>query len=143
KNLLGDKLNIGANIKDVFQQWEIDDDINVIKEKINEKRFNFIISSIAESDHILLTGIKVSDFSHLEKENEALKSLNRDLMAAIENSYDAIYITDRQGKTLLTNSAIERISGIPKEYYIGKSIDSLVERGILKSSITHPVVKQK
>src|SRR5699024_7894304 len=52
-------------------------------------------------------------------------------------------ITDRQGKTLLTNSAIERISGIPKEYNIGKSIDSLVERGILKSSITHPVVKQK
>lgn len=72
-----------------------------------------------------------------------MQSLNRELDAIIENSYDGIYITDSKGKTLKTNSAIERITGIPKEYYIGKNVNALIERGILKNSVTNKVVKLK
>src|SRR5699024_3617055 len=31
----------------------------------------------------------------------------------------------------------------PKEYYIGKNVNALIKRGILKSSVTHKVVKQQ
>ncbi|UFJ43029.1 PAS domain-containing protein [Brevibacillus humidisoli] len=59
--------------------------------------------------------------SHLQQKIAELDKLNRELDAIIENSYDAIYITDHNGTTLKTNSAIERITGIPKEYYYGKN----------------------
>src|SRR5699024_12303972 len=61
----------------------------------------------------------------------------------IDVSYDGIYITDKHGKTLKTNSAIERITGIPKEYYIGKNVDELIDRGTLRGSVTHLVQKNK
>ncbi|SET34687.1 PAS domain S-box-containing protein [Salinibacillus kushneri] len=80
---------------------------------------------------------------NLQRENENLKDVNRELDAIIENSYDGIYITDKNGITLKTNSAIERITGIPKDYYIGKHVDDLIKRGILKNSVTNRVVKEK
>ncbi|WP_245920632.1 sigma-54 interaction domain-containing protein [Melghirimyces profundicolus] len=64
-----------------------------------------------------------------------------ELDAVIENAYDCIYITDRHGITLHTNSAIERLTGIPKEYYIGKDVRYLERRGILKKSVTLEVLK--
>ncbi|WP_252314996.1 PAS domain S-box protein [Sinobaca sp. H24] len=77
------------------------------------------------------------------EETEQLRQSNRALDAIIESSYDGIYITDNKGNTLKTNSAIERITGIPKEYYIGKNIHDLINRGILKESISDKVIKQK
>src|SRR5699024_5691896 len=79
----------------------------------------------------------------LFEEKETLKTLNKNLSAVIDVSYDGIYITDKHGKTLKTNSAIERITGIPKEYYIGKNVDELIDRGILRGSVTHLVQKNK
>lgn len=64
-----------------------------------------------------------------------------DLDTLIENSYDCIYITDHNGITLHTNSAIERLTGIPKEYYVGKDVRYLEKRGILKKSVTLEVLK--
>ncbi|GAA0480029.1 sigma 54-interacting transcriptional regulator [Salinibacillus aidingensis] len=83
------------------------------------------------------------DGVNLQKENQNLKDVNRELDAIIENSYDGIYITDKNGVTLKTNSAIERITGIPKEYYIGKNVKDLIKRGILKNSVTRKVVEEK
>ncbi|WP_018922668.1 sigma-54 interaction domain-containing protein [Salsuginibacillus kocurii] len=78
----------------------------------------------------------------LEKVRE-LDTYNRELDAIIESSYDGFYITDHEGKTLNVNSAIERITGIPKEYYVGKNINDLLQRGILKESVTHKVLDKK
>ncbi len=64
-----------------------------------------------------------------------------DLDTLIEHSYDCIYITDQNGITLHTNSAIERLTGIPKEYYIGKDVRYLEKRGILKKSVTLEVLR--
>ena len=64
-----------------------------------------------------------------------------DLDTLLENSYDCIYITDHNGITLHTNSAIERLTGIPKEYYIGKDVRYLEKRGILKKSVTLEVLR--
>ncbi|UXH43514.1 sigma 54-interacting transcriptional regulator [Rossellomorea vietnamensis] len=86
---------------------------------------------------------ELSELEQVTQEVKELRTLNRELEAIIESSYDVIYITDKNGVTLKTNSAIERITGIPKEYYIGKSVDALMKRGILKSSVTQKVIEQK
>lgn len=83
-----------------------------------------------------------TEISLLRGKVKELDRLNRELETIIENSYDVIYITDREGKTLRTNTAIERITGIPKEYYAGKNVNNLVERGILKESVTSKVVEK-
>jgi PAS domain S-box-containing protein len=83
-----------------------------------------------------------STMLELQQKVKDLDNLNRELDTIIENSYDVIYITDRDGNTLKTNSAIERITGIPKNYYIGKNVKDLMGRGILKESVTFKVVEQ-
>lgn len=83
------------------------------------------------------------EYTALLEEAEQLRQSNRALDAIIESSYDGIYITDNKGNTLKTNSAIERITGIPKEYYIGKNINDLINRGILKESVSDKVIKTK
>lgn len=79
----------------------------------------------------------------LQQKISELEQLNRELDTIIENSYDVIYITDKQGNTLKTNSAIERITGIPKHYFIGKNVTDLMNRGILKESVTFKVIEQE
>jgi PAS domain S-box-containing protein len=78
----------------------------------------------------------------LEQKIKELEQVTRELDTIIESSYDVIYITDGEGMTLQTNSAIERISGIPKDYFIGKNVRELIDRGILRESVTLKVVEQ-
>ncbi|MEV5116814.1 sigma 54-interacting transcriptional regulator [Peribacillus frigoritolerans] len=94
-----------------------------------------------DADNILYIGRETEFLDDLLIDAHETDKLNRALDAIIENSYDGIYITDQDGITLYTNSAIERITSIPKEYYIGKSVDQLIKRGILNASVTHKVVK--
>lgn len=110
------------------------------KIKSNKVLLHKVINS-EESAYILFFCGK--DYTALLEETEQLRQSNRALDAIIESSYDGIYITDNKGNTLKTNSAIERITGIPKEYYIGKNIHDLINRGILKESISDKVIKTK
>ncbi|WP_160141577.1 sigma-54 interaction domain-containing protein [Salicibibacter halophilus] len=71
------------------------------------------------------------------------EEMERELNSLLESAYDAIYITDAEGTTLKTNPAIERITKIPRDYYIGKNVNQLVERGILEESVTFRVVEEK
>ncbi|WP_085993049.1 sigma-54 interaction domain-containing protein [Oceanobacillus senegalensis] len=138
-----DDVNIGTNISDIFSDWELYSDSKFIHAEYNDRAFVFIKSICNNSKEILLLGIETNELSNLAKENKNLKSLNRELDAIIENSYDGIYITDNKGTTLKTNSAIERITSIPKDYYIGKNVNDLIKRGILKNSVTNKVLEYK
>ena len=91
----------------------------------------------------MYVGVFSQEMDEMFNELEALKIINRNLDAIIDSSFDGIYLTDREGTTIKTNSAIERITGIPKEYYIGKKVDYLIERGILEASLGDRVIKQK
>jgi PAS domain S-box-containing protein len=132
------------NIRDVFQQWE----------ELGEHLFSVEFHGDPYLLHrhpivhegqkmILYMAANGSPLKLLQQKVAELDKLNRELDAIIENSYDAIYITDKQGTTVKTNSAIERITGIPKEYYLGKNTRALMQRGILKDSVTFKVLKQR
>lgn len=134
---------IGRKIGVLFYEWKEITDNQAIA-NLNEKWYlvqqkKIVTDNEEKRMYLLLDG---TNYYQLQKEVKNLDKLNRELDAIIENSYDGIYITDRHGMTLKTNSAIERISGIPKQYYIGKNVRSLVERGILKESTTFKVLKQ-
>lgn len=72
-----------------------------------------------------------------------IKQKNNEFKAAIESSYDGIWITDGGGNTLFINKAIERITGLSKEKVIGKNMKELVEKGVFNVSATLEAMKQK
>jgi PAS domain S-box-containing protein len=133
---------INCNINDIFTDWEEVRNGKLIKAKLDgENQLFFPIKM--ENDHTLFVGNIFNEVNLILEEVEELHKVNRHLDAIIENSYDGIYITDKDGITMKTNSAIERITGIPKEYYINKNVNDLVTRGILKSSVTREVLEKK
>jgi PAS domain S-box-containing protein len=130
-------------VNELFKAWESLDDGKLIHANSKDTSFVFMKQSLDEGAHYVYIGTQSSEIERLKQELKEAKILNQELDAIIENSYDGIYITDKNGVTLKTNSAIERITGIPKEYYIGKNVDDLMKRGILKSSVTYKVLEQK
>ncbi|KON69028.1 sigma-54 specific transcriptional regulator [Peribacillus butanolivorans] len=136
---------IGQNGKKLlteqFEEWQFLDNNRLAAARLHDKRYLFILLTQLDNGDILYVGSETQFLDNLLIDAHETEKLNRALDAIIENSYDGIYITDQNGITLYTNSAIERITGIPKEYYIGKSVDQLIKRGILNTSVTHKVVK--
>jgi PAS domain S-box-containing protein len=57
----------------------------------------------------------ISDKKNLERELAKVKSLNKELEAIIDSSYDGITVTDNKGKMLRISKSYSRISGIPWE----------------------------
>ncbi|WP_040374961.1 PAS domain S-box protein, partial [Peribacillus psychrosaccharolyticus] len=124
-------------------EWRFLDDNRLATARFHDQSYIFLTAAIMDNGDTLMIGCSTSFLAQLQVRVTELEKINRSLDATIENSYDGIYITDQKGITLYTNSAIERITGIPKEYYLGKSVDQLIKRGILNSSVTHKVVKQR
>lgn len=92
---------------------------------------------------ILLVAYDRTPLKIMQERLAEAQAAGDELDAIIQNSYDAIYIADANGITLKTNDAIERLTGIPKEYYIGKDLRYLEKRGIVEKSVTFEVIKQK
>lgn len=68
---------------------------------------------------------------------------NRELSAAIDSSYDGIWITDGKGNTLRINKAIERITGLKAKDVLGKNMKELVAKGIFNESATLRVMEKR
>ena len=126
-------------VEEIFDNIEEHETFTITQYK--DTRMLFITDQ--KDQFVYHIGKENTHFSDLEKQVTELEKLNRELDSIIDNSYDGIYITDNKGITLKTNPAIERLTGIPKEYYIGKNVDRLVNRGILKDSVTKKVLKQR
>ncbi|GAB3055388.1 sigma-54 interaction domain-containing protein [Virgibacillus ainsalahensis] len=141
EELIGGTLHPGISVTEVFSTWKKGDGSKLIEAVYEDRDFILMESIWQEQGYRFLIGTETEEFSLLQKQNKELRNLNRELDAVIENSYDGIYITDDKGVTWKTNSAIERITAIPKEYYIGKNVDELVERGILKNSVSRKVIE--
>ncbi|MBT2672563.1 sigma 54-interacting transcriptional regulator [Streptomyces sp. ISL-14] len=133
--------NGNNTLTEQFDEWQFLDNKRLAAARLHDKRYLFLLMKQMDTDNSLYIGSETEFLDDLLIDAHKTDKLNRALDAIIENSYDGIYITDQDGVTLYTNSAIERITGIPKEYYIGKSVDQLIKRGILNASVTHKVVK--
>ncbi len=65
------------------------------------------------------------------------------LESVIANSYDGIYLTDRNGLTLAVNQSYERITGIERRSAHRKIHEEPRGPGVLSDYITDDVVAQK
>lgn len=126
---------------ELFNEWEKLNPSVILAAKNGQ--WYVLFSNEFEDSRILYIIIDGHWLYDLRKRVRELDKYNRELDAIIESSYDGIYITDRHGNTLKTNSAIERITGIPKHYYIGKNVKDLIRRGILHESVTCKVIEKK
>lgn len=135
-------LVLNKPITELFDKWHVKQGGILIQAQLKNKSYIFLKELLTE-DRILYLGVTSRELEDKVSELEEMQRINRHLDAVIENSYDGIYITDREGVTLRTNSAIERITGIPKEYYLNKKVDDLIKRGILEKSVTQKVIEKK
>ena len=77
----------------------------------------------------------------LVKELSQQRELNRQLQAVMDSSYDGIYLTDGQAKTLYVNQAYERIAGIQAAEVMGRSMEDLVAAGVVDQSSSLEVIR--
>lgn len=100
-----------------------------------------------DEDNIVLVVTNVRDMTELvalEEKLEQVEGLRQKELAAIfDSSYDGLYITDGQGKTLRLNQAFERITGVTAAECLGKNMAELVEKGFFSRSGTLLALEQK
>lgn len=65
------------------------------------------------------------------------------ILSVLENSYDGIYITDKNSITIYVNKAYENLTGHKRSEYVGKHMDDLINAGIMKVHITRDVITSK
>jgi PAS domain-containing protein len=92
----------------------------IVRTEVEGRSCMFQKTKMKESQHFFYIGTFSVDLISLLDELKETHRLNRELDAIIENSYDGIYITNKEGVTIKTNSAIERITLIAKYTIYGK-----------------------
>ena len=85
----------------------------------------------------------ISEYEDIITELKGYQELHRRLEVIIESSYDGLYITDGKAKTVLVNSAYERITGISRKNLVGRNMKDLVKQKIFDHSVTLDVLKSK
>ncbi len=79
----------------------------------------------------------------LKSRNESLENKNRMLTAFLENSPDAIQISDKNLITIMVNKAYEVLTGINRAEQIGVPVMDLVKKGLLSESCASIVKKTR
>lgn len=79
----------------------------------------------------------ITELEQISSELRTVQALNQELNAVYECSYDGIMITDPDGIGVRINNALARLTGLDKNYFIGKPIQNLFNGGVFQfESIT-------
>jgi PAS domain S-box-containing protein len=76
-------------------------------------------------------------------EIEQYRILMKQLEAIIEFSTDGIYVVDSEGKTVLVNTAYEKITGYSRDELIGNHMKDLMGKGFFDQSVSLLVLEEK
>lgn len=79
----------------------------------------------------------------LWNELKDMRGLSKKLDAVIESSYDGIYITDGEARTLRINKSYERITGLDRKKMIGRTMYEIEKDKLISKSSTLMVLKNK
>lgn len=93
------------------------------------------------SGHRLVLLRNVQEQVRCTLEVTRLRELSRELQTTIDSSFDGIYITDSEGRTLHVNRAYERITGLRAGDLLGKTMTELVGAGVYDESVSLRVLK--
>lgn len=84
---------------------------------------------------------EISELASIADQLERTKELSSELNAIIESSFDGIYVTDGEGRTIRVNKAYERITGLRREELLDRNMHELVEEGFYNQSVTLRVLE--
>ncbi|MGN7396665.1 sigma 54-interacting transcriptional regulator [Peribacillus frigoritolerans] len=76
-------------------------------------------------------------------EVEQYRTLLEQMESIIEFSTDGIYVVDKEGKTLLVNSAYEEMTGFLRKELIGNHMKTLMNQGYIDQSVSLLVFEKK
>jgi PAS domain S-box-containing protein/TyrR family helix-turn-helix protein len=65
----------------------------------------------------------------------------KELTQILNSSYDEIFVTDANGNVLFVSESCKYFTGLPPEAFINKNIRELVQKGIIKESVTLKTMK--
>ena len=85
----------------------------------------------------------ISEYETIITELQGYQRLHKELEAIFESSYDGLYITDGNAKTIRVNSAYEKITGLSRKDLIGRNMYSLVNEKVFDYSVTLEVLQKK
>ena len=83
----------------------------------------------------------ISELEAISSELKLTKLMSEELNAIIESSFDGIYVTDGQARTLRVNTAYERITGLTRDEVLGRTMMDLVQNGFYNESVTMRVLE--
>lgn len=78
-----------------------------------------------------------------QEELELSRKKNKELKRILDSSYDEIFVTDADGNILFISESCKKFTGLPPEAFLGKSVSDLMEKGILRNSVTLKVIETK
>lgn len=85
----------------------------------------------------------ISEAHQLQEEMRELRLVNKELETVLENLNEGMLISDQNGRILRANKAMEKITGLKKEDYIGKTLQQLFENKVfLEESVTLKALKE-
>ncbi|WP_019416131.1 sigma 54-interacting transcriptional regulator [Paenisporosarcina sp. TG20] len=84
-----------------------------------------------------------SSLEEFTEEMDSYQNLVADLKAIFDISYDVIYVSDGNGKTLSVSAASEWLWGYKESELIGKTVYQLEAEGVFKPSVTRLVLEKK
>lgn len=88
----------------------------------------------------------LTELESIHAQLNTVKELNKELEGIIQSSYDAIVVTDGEGKLLKISSGYSRITGFPCEEInrqIGQNMREVVKQGLVSKSVSLMVLEQK
>ena len=74
--------------------------------------------------------------------NRDINDLNADLLGIVENSFDGMCIADGDGRILMLNPAIEKVTGLRNADLLGRNIDEAVGKGLISQSAVHLAIEE-
>ena len=82
-------------------------------------------------------------FELLANRLRGYQRLSKQLQAVFNSSSDGIWVTDGRGVVIDINKASMRLNGIAAETLVGKSMEHIVEQGLVDQSVTLAVLKNR
>ncbi|WP_257350948.1 sigma-54 interaction domain-containing protein [Pseudalkalibacillus decolorationis] len=79
----------------------------------------------------------------LKEEVNRMEEKAKGLEQILHSSHDEIFVTDGKGHVLFVSEACKKMTGLPKERFIGKSIYDLEKKGLINNSVTIEVLKKR
>ncbi len=148
KSLLGQHIKMVSpdaweDLKRIIQSGEPQ-----IGKKITIEKFTIIANRTPIVHDQKVVGVMsvfqdISDYERIAGQLESYKRVNKELHAIINSSFDGLWICDSDGKVVNVNSASEKINNIRAEEVIGKSMDSLIQQGVVDRSVSLEVLKKR